>query len=109
MEFLNKIELQGVVGSAKLTKIQDKNVCKFSVVTEMAHTMKDSEAFVIETTWFNCTAFESKTISNDVLNSITKGSKVHLVGRMKTTKYVALNGEDSTLWEVICSSLNTID
>ena len=37
MEFLNKIELRGIVGQSSLNRVGDSQVCRFSLVTEYSY------------------------------------------------------------------------
>jgi hypothetical protein len=41
MEFLNKIELRGIVGTVTLNRVGESQVCRFSLVTEYSY--KDRE------------------------------------------------------------------
>ena len=55
MEFLNKIELRGVVGTAALNRVGDSQVCRFSLVTEYSYKDRGNNP-VVDVTWFNVTA-----------------------------------------------------
>ena len=41
MEFLNKIELRGIVGMTSLNRVGDSQVCRFSLVTEYSYKDRD--------------------------------------------------------------------
>ena len=69
MEQINKIELRGIVGSVRLQHINDKEMAKFTVVTNRAYKNKEG-APVIETQWHNVTAFEGKNVQD--LDKIVK-------------------------------------
>lgn len=98
MEFINKIELQGIVGSVQGTKFQNDNpIYRFSLYTEVI------QGDLIDCTWFSCTAWESGKIIN--LDKLTKGAKVHLTGRMKARGYVGSDGMERNTMEVICETL----
>ena len=48
-QYINRVELQGIVGTSKVISIGDKKVVRFSLATN--YTYKDKEGYpVIETT-----------------------------------------------------------
>lgn len=106
MEHLNRIELRGVVGGAKTQVISGTRMSKFSVATSRAYRDKDGVA-QIDTTWHNIVAWESDKVHD--LEKITSGSKVYVVGRLHTQKYVAADGLEKTYYEVIASKVKLID
>lgn len=106
MEHLNKIELRGIVGSARTQVITGSKMSKFSVATSRAYRDKDGVA-QIDTTWHNIVAWESDKIRD--LDKITSGTKVHVVGRLHTQKYVGGDGVEKTYFEVIASKVNVIE
>ena len=59
MEFLNKIELRGIVGQSSLNRVGDSQVCRFSLVTEYSYKDRGNNP-VVDVTWFNITAWEGK-------------------------------------------------
>ena len=59
MEFLNKIEIKGIVGRCEMTSIHETNIYHMSVVTEHCH-LHSSGSPVIETMWHNVTCAETK-------------------------------------------------
>lgn len=96
MEFLNRIELRGIVGRSDITATGDAQKCRFSVVTEYC-TRKGGET-VVESTWFNVNVWEGRGMPD--LSQIQAGCWVSLLGRVRTFKYVTPDGEDRTSWEV---------
>ena len=105
MEFLNKIEIQGIVGNSSIQKVADTRLCRFSVVTELAYKGNDGTN-IIESTWFNTVAFEGKDITN--LEAITRGAIVHITGRLKCNRYVDANGNDRVQYEIIAQKLDVM-
>ena len=55
MEFINRIELVGVVGTIRRQSFSGRTVANFSVVAEYAYKDKNG-GDVIETTWHNVVA-----------------------------------------------------
>ena len=102
MEQINKIELLGTVGNVRLQYINDRQMAKFTVVTNRAYKNKQGEP-VIETQWHNVTAFEGKNVQN--LDKIARGGAVHLWGRLQVQRYTADDGTDRTYVDVMCSKL----
>ena len=102
MEQINKLELLGIVGSVRLQHINDKQMAKFTVVTNHAYKNKEG-APVIETQWHNVTAFEGRNVQG--LSRLEKGCAVHLWGRLQVQRFTAEDGSDRTYVDVMCSKL----
>ena len=79
MEFLNKIEIRGVVGRADINSYNGNQVCNFSVVTEASAVDRAGNS-TVEPTWFNVSAW-SGVKGLDDLTLIQKGGWVRVVGR----------------------------
>lgn len=99
MEFLNKIELKGVVGRVVETQIGDKSKTSFSLMTE--DICSDAQGNkIVEVTWFNCSTFD------DI--SIEKGDKVHCLGRIRALRYVDNSGAERMSYEVVTNSVTIL-
>ena len=105
MEFLNKIEIQGIVGNGSIQKVADTRLCRFSVVTELAYKGNDGTS-IIESTWFNVSAWEGKDITN--LEAITRGAIAHVTGRLKCNRYVDANGNDRVQYEIVARKIEVV-
>lgn len=90
MEFLNRIELKGVVGRAEINSYNGNNVCNFSVVTEASVLDREGNS-TVEPTWFNVSAWSGVKGIQDV-TQIQKGNWIRIVGRLRTRKYVTQDG-----------------
>ena len=106
MEQLNRVELRGNVGYIHIQSVGDRNVAKMIVATNLAYKAQDGGP-VIETTWHNVTAWEGREIQN--LDRIGKGSKVAVVGRIRQQRYVASDGEERSIYEVLANRISLID
>ena len=106
MEFLNRIELKGVVGRAEINSFNNSQVCNFSVVTEYS-TIDRERNSIIETTWFNVSAWAGRDTITD-LHSIQKGAWVHVIGRLRARKYTAQNGEERTTMDVVAHTVKLL-
>lgn len=106
MEHLNRIEIRGAVGNVRTSVYNDKMMARFSVATNYAY--KDAEGnAVIDTTWHNVVAFEGRDILH--LDTLKKGSKVYVVGRLKIQKYTGGDDIEKTYVEIMASSLQILD
>ena len=105
MEFINRIELRGIVGNSSIQKVADTRLCRFSVVTELAYKGNDGTN-IIESTWFNTVAFEGKDITD--LEAITRGAIVHVIGRLKCNRYVDANGNDRVQYEIVARKVEVV-
>ncbi len=105
MEFINRIELQGYVGTASITNVGDTRLARFSLCTQHSHSDRDGR-MAIDVTWHNCTAWDSKSFD---ITKIQKGAAVHLTGRLRTQRYTAADGSDRTLYEVIAGSVEILE
>ena len=106
IEFLNKIELVGIVGRCNSMKVGDQMYAQLSVATEFAYT--DREGFpVIDTTWHNVVIWQSKTQVD--LTSIKRGEAVHVVGRLRARRYVTSDGSERISYEVNANQLEKLE
>jgi hypothetical protein len=99
MEYINKIELRGRIGSVKQSLVGQYPSVRFSLCTE--NCCAQEENILIENTWFQCTAIN---IPN--MEKLEKGAIAHVVGRIKQHGYISSDGVERVMYEVIC---NTID
>ena len=100
METLCEIRLRGIVGTASTTQVGDKKIVQFSLATEYAYWDRAGCA-VIETTWFNCRAIGDYA-------SLQRGSRVYLVGRVRSHRFIDGNGVDRIQYEVIVNTLEIL-
>lgn len=106
MEYINRIELQGLVGSIRSNIVNGCKVANFSLATEAIY--RTSDGFpVVEVTWHNVVAWEESAKDCD-LSEIGKGSKVRVLGRLRTSKYTGANGEEKIYYEVIASEVSIV-
>ena len=107
MEFLNRIELIGIVGQVQCSPIKGCTVCRFQMVTEYAYKDKDGSN-VIDCTWFSVVVLSSDTIAPDTLNGIHKGSAVHLYGRLRQFRYCTVEGVEQRGYVVFAHKVELI-
>lgn len=103
MEFLNKVELKGVVGRTYSKEYVPNKTChNFSLVTEHAN----KEQNTIEVTWWNCLAWSDKTPN---VTKVEKGDKVHLIGRLRQRKYIDQDQREIHTYDVVVQSVEKIE
>lgn len=100
MDYINKIELQGLVGCVRTNQVQGMTVQNFSLLTEYLNKLKD-DSYVCESTWHQVVAWNSQAIN--------KGDKVRVVGRLRQTKYTTSDGTERVYYEVVASELKVIE
>lgn len=106
LEMINRVELLGIVGSAKTSVIDNKKITKFSLVTNRCYRNREG-CPLIETQWHNCMAIESDKVSD--LEKIQKGATVHLFGRIRTQKYATNTGEEKISFEIFVNKLDVVE
>lgn len=105
MEQLNRIELRGNVGSIKIQNFQDNRMAKIYLATSYAFRDKNGSA-VIETTWHNVVAWENDKMPN--FDYVSKGTKLYVVGRLRSQHYTTAEGEERTANEIVASRMAVI-
>ena len=104
MEHINRIELQGIVGTVRTNEYNGARVANFSLVTEVL--FKTREGASAETTWINIVAWESK--DNPDVYKICKGMPVNVTGRLRSTKVTGPDGVEKTYYEVLASRVRIL-
>ena len=106
MEYINKIELQGKVGTVRPREVNGNRVVNFSLVTDHLYKNRDGNA-VSEATWFNIAAWEGRDITG--LDQIVKGAVVHVTGRVRSTRFEGSDGSEKQLYEVLANKLYIVE
>lgn len=107
MEALNRIELRGIVGEARITNVQDARVCNFSVCTTRAYAAASGEK-VIETTWHKVAVWARTDKQAAYIARIQPGCSVHVCGRIKVKSYVRQDGTQTSLHEIVASRVEVL-
>lgn len=105
MDHINRIELQGRVGTVRTNIIGENMVANFSMVTEHLYKTRDGGA-VNETTWHQVTAWEGRDMPD--LTAISKGTPLHVTGRLRTFRYTNAEGVEKQLYEVVASRIRIL-
>jgi single-strand DNA-binding protein len=104
MEHINRIELQGMVGSVRANEYNGTKVANFSIATEVLYKTRDGA--VSETTWHNVVVWESK--ENPDVHKISKGMPVYVTGRLRTSKVTNIDGVEKTYYEVLANRVKIL-
>lgn len=105
MNQINKVELAGFVGNVNFIQLENTSIARLSVLTEYVSRSRDGQV-IIESTWHNVTIWENKMKGN--LKDIQKRSKIHVIGRIRNTKYIASSGEERQITEILASEAELI-
>ena len=106
MDHINRIELQGRVGMVRTNEHNGSRVANFSLATDILYKTRDGGA-VSETTWHNIVVWEGKETPN--VHLICKGTPVHVVGRLRSSKYTAADGTEKFFYEVLANKLRILN
>ena len=106
MDHINRIELQGRVGTVRTNIVGDTRVANFSLVTEHLYKTRDGNA-VSETTWFNVAAWHSKDMPD--FERLAKGMPIYVSGRMRTSRYMSADGVERQYYEILASKVRFIE
>ena len=105
MELLNKVELIGIVGSVKMSRMGETLCARLSVVTNYSH--RDSRGCaVVETTWHNVVAFDGSGDSR--LERIGKGDCLRVLGRLRNVRFREQDGTERCITEIMADALEII-
>lgn len=96
-EQINRVELQGSIGSIK----ESNGHIRMSVAT--SHVYHVADVCVCDTMWHEVVAFTEK-----VRQALAKGDVVHILGRMARQRYYTQEGIEKDSIYVIASSVEKV-
>ena len=104
-QYINRVELQGIVGTSKVISIGDKKAVRFSLATNYAY--KDKEGYpVIKTTWHACSVWAEREAD---LTMYRKGTPLHIEGRIRNIRYTDASGCERTTLEVVETKIERVE
>lgn len=106
MECINRIELQGRVGTIRTNIVGGSKVANFSLVTDYLYKGRDGAA-ISETTWHNIVAWAGKDMPD--LDSINKGTPLYITGRVRTSKYSSADGTEKFFYEILANKVRKVE
>lgn len=102
MDYINKIELLGKVGTVRSNVVNGTKVANFSLVTDFLYKTREGNP-ISEATWLNIVAWDGKDIHD--IDYIAKGAVVHVHGRIRSTKFEGADGNERQTYEVLAQKL----
>ena len=105
MEHINRIELRGRVGNVRTNVVGETMVANFSMVTEYLYKTRDGGA-INETTWHYVVAWDGREMPD--LSLIAKGAQIHVVGRLRASRYTASDGAEKQFYEVVANKVRIL-
>lgn len=108
MEFINRIELRGVVGRSDIGSYNGNRVCNFSIVTEYSSRDREGNS-AVEVTWFNASLWETGGVTKPEIDKIQKGSWVEVTGRLRIRKYIAIDNVERTALDVFVRTVKVLE
>lgn len=105
IEHINRIELQGHVGTVRSNEYNGSMVVNFTLATELLYKSREGAA-TAETTWHNVVAWEGKEMPD--LNRITKGTPVNVTGRLRLNRYTTAEGIEKTFYEILANRIRIL-
>lgn len=105
MEHINRIELQGHIGTVRTNEYNGSKVANFSIATELMYKSKDGTV-INETTWHNVVMWESKDTPR--IENITVGLPVNVCGRIRSSRYTNAEGKEKTFYEIMASKVRIV-
>ena len=106
MEQLNKVELKGIVGSVRIQTYEESRMARIGLATNYAYKDREGTA-VIDTSWHNVIAWEGRNIQG--LEKIGKGTKLHVIGRLRYQNYTGVDGIDRVGTDILANQVQSID
>lgn len=98
VQFINKVEIQGIVGHSTVTSVNGKGVVNFSVMTE--NTSASGNQIVIDSTWFQVTYWQDSPAE-----TIFKGDIAHVWGRFRARKYITPDNQERAVYDIIAEKV----
>lgn len=105
IEHINRIELQGHVGTVRMNEYNGSKVVNFSLATELLYKSRDGVA-VSETTWHNIVAWDGSQMPD--LDKIVKGVPVNVTGRLRENRYTSAEGVEKQIYEVLANRIRIL-
>lgn len=105
--YINRLELQGKIGTSRVSVIGQTKFVNFSMFTESVVKTNDGITYN-EITWHNVCAFEANGIDPKIFTA-EKNTPVNIVGRIRTQKYTGADGTEKIFTEVVASSIKVLE
>lgn len=105
MEFINKAEICGIIGTVRIQTVGDTKVAQMSVATDKI--MKGKEGDIIQTTWHNVTAWQNHCEGD--IEKLGKGDRLHIFGEIADRTYCDMNGNERHFTTIMANRIVKIE
>ena len=106
MEHINRIELQGNVGTVRASEHNGSKVVNFTMVTDFLYKTRDGGA-ANDGMWHNIVAWNGNDMPD--LDLIVKGAAVNVIGRLRISRYTSAEGVEKQFYEVMASKVRILN
>ena len=107
MKSMNQLIIKGGLGrDARVSKVGERAVANFTVATEYEYKTKDGK-WDKETTWHNVCAWQGYGICD--FDSLKKGAKVLVTGRLRNRTYTDKSGVENTITELLAETVDILE
>lgn len=103
MEFLNKVQIRGVVGRVSTQQTNGTKITNITVVTEHATRDKSGQS-IVDLTWWNITAY-----GDTAPEGLKRGDWAEVEGRLNNIRYTDEIGNEKTSFRVVASSVKKLE
>ena len=105
---INKVILVGNVGKDPVIRYFDKGVAKatFPLATSESYTNQQGET-ITSTEWHNIVLW--RALAEVAEKTVSKGSQLYIVGKIKTRSYVDKDGVNKYITEILADTLIVLD
>ena len=105
IEHINKVELQGHVGTVRTNEHNGVKVVNFTLATELLYKTRESGA-ISEITWHNIVAWDNSQMPD--LDRITKGTPVNVTGRIRINRLKLADGTERQFHEILANRIKIL-
>ena len=102
MEYINKVELQGVIGKIKET-VSNYKVHTFNILVNYIHPSDNGEVLV-ESTWIVVKAHD-KIIEG----TLECGKFAHIIGRLRKETYIDFSNKECSMYSILANSIKVFN
>lgn len=106
MEFLNKVELIGIVGNLRVQQYGENKITRLSLLTNYAYTNSEGH-HITDTTWHNVVAPATPKTADAAF--LQKGDAARVIGRIRLLSYTDQYGNDKNIIEIAANSVEKIN
>lgn len=106
MDYLNRVELRGNIGSVRTNTYNGRTVANLTIATGRVFKTSSGEPS-IETTWHNVTAWKNNGMPD--FSMLEKGMKLHVTGRLVARRFSGDDGVDRMVYDIMAHTMEIIE